>query len=76
MNAMAYTSSIDKLISGIKSLDESTRLEATKACRKKLDRTKNANVEEMVSKGVVPYFIQFLSSTERYAIHFIIYIIL
>lgn len=58
--------SVDEVIIGMGSSDESVVLQATQTCRKMLSREKNPPIDVMISKGIVPRCIEFLAYHHKY----------
>ncbi|KAK0164079.1 hypothetical protein PV328_002747 [Microctonus aethiopoides] len=62
--------SIDEIITGMCCADEIIQLQATQACRKMLSREKHPPIDIMISKGVVPRCVEFLSYHHNPALQF------
>ncbi|XP_015123786.1 importin subunit alpha [Diachasma alloeum] len=62
--------SIDEIVAGMNGLDEVLQLQATQACRKMLSREKHPPIDIMISKGIVPRCIEFLSYHHNPALQF------
>lgn len=59
-------SSIDEIVNGMKSLDETIRLQATQTCRKMLSREKSPPIDNMIQRGIVPLCVEFLDYHHKY----------
>ncbi|XP_033335352.1 karyopherin subunit alpha [Megalopta genalis] len=59
-NQSPISISIDEIVLGMQSTDETIQLQATQACRKMLSREKNPPIDSMIQRGIVPRCIQFL----------------
>lgn len=57
--------SIEEIISGMNSNDETVQLQATQACRKMLSREKNPPIDNMIRQGIVPRCVEFLSHNHK-----------
>lgn len=58
--------SMEDIISGMASDDETVQLRATQACRKVLSQEKNPPIDRMIQQGIVPQCITFLSYNHKY----------
>lgn len=54
------STSIEQIVSGMKSSDPAVQLQATQACRKMLSREKNPPIDSMIKSGIVPLCVEFL----------------
>lgn len=57
--------SIEEIVGGINSLDETTQLAATQTCRKLLSREKDPPINDIIEGGIVPRCIQFLECDHK-----------
>ncbi|XP_078050431.1 karyopherin subunit alpha [Augochlora pura] len=62
--------SIDEIVAGMQSVDETIQLQATQACRKMLSREKNPPIDSMIERGIVPRCIQFLDCHHNASLQF------
>ncbi|XP_076754777.1 karyopherin subunit alpha [Xylocopa sonorina] len=69
-NLSPVSTSIDDIISGMKSTDQTIQLQATQACRKMLSREKNPPIENMIKNGIVPRCVEFLDYHHNPALQF------
>ncbi|XP_076618998.1 karyopherin subunit alpha [Colletes latitarsis] len=69
-NLSPISTSIDEIVTGMKSSDETIQLQATQACRKMLSREKNPPIDIMIRRGIVPRCIQFLDCHHNAALQF------
>lgn len=53
---------VDEIVTGMTSSDETLQLQATQACRKLLSREKNPPISAMIECGIVPCCIELLGS--------------
>lgn len=65
-NLPPLTTSIDEIVNGMKSSDETVQLQATQACRKMLSREKNPPIDNMIKRGIVPRCVEFLDCHHKY----------
>ncbi|XP_068979701.1 importin subunit alpha [Bombus flavifrons] len=63
-------SSIDEIVNGMESLDETIRLQATQTCRKMLSREKSPPIDNMIQRGIVPLCVEFLDYHHNTALQF------
>lgn len=69
--ALAQVSmSVEEIVTGMNSNDETIQLQATQACRKMLSREKNPPIDNMIRQGVVPRCIEFLTHNHNPALQF------
>lgn len=54
-------SSVNDIVAGMKSPDETIQLQATQTCRKLLSREKHPPIDAMISRGVVPRCVELLN---------------
>ena len=69
-NLSPLTTSIDEIVDGMKSSDETVLLQATQACRKMLSREKNPPIDSMIKRGIVPKCVEFLDCHHNAALQF------
>lgn len=60
VNQSAISTSIDEIVAGMRSEDETILLQATQACRKMLSREKSPPIDSMIARGIVPRCVEFL----------------
>ncbi|XP_032666865.1 importin subunit alpha [Odontomachus brunneus] len=63
-------SSIDDIVAGMKSPDETIQLQATQTCRKLLSREKHPPIETMINRGIVPRCVELLNCDHNVALQF------
>lgn len=68
-NLSPISTSIEEIVVGMKSSDETIQLQATQACRKMLSREKNPPIDTMIQRGIVPHCIEFLDCHHKYIHH-------
>ncbi|XP_012257423.1 importin subunit alpha [Athalia rosae] len=61
---------IEDIIIGMSSKDETIQLQSTQACRKMLSREKNPPIDNMIQKGIVPRCVEFLTHHHNPALQF------
>ncbi|KAK9294064.1 hypothetical protein QLX08_011201 [Tetragonisca angustula] len=69
-NHSSLSTSIDEIVNGMKSSDETIQLQATQACRKMLSREKNPPIDSMIQCGIVPLCVEFLDYHHNAALQF------
>ncbi|XP_070165498.1 importin subunit alpha-1 [Polyergus mexicanus] len=62
--------SIDEIVAGINSSDETTQLIATQTCRKLLSREKNPPINDIIQGGIVPRCIDLLDCNHNICLQF------
>ncbi|XP_035731785.1 importin subunit alpha-like [Vespa mandarinia] len=67
---LPISTSIEEIVGGMHSSDETIQLQATQACRKMLSREKNPPIDNMIQQGIVPRCIEFLDSHHNNALQF------
>ena len=60
------TMTVEQVVAGMNSSDETIVLQATLTCRKMLSREKNPPIDVMISKGIVPRCVEFLGYHHKY----------
>ncbi|XP_025162769.1 importin subunit alpha isoform X2 [Harpegnathos saltator] len=63
-------SSIDDIVAGMNSPDETVQLQATQTCRKLLSREKHPPIETMINCGIVPRCVELLDCNHNVALQF------
>lgn len=58
--------SIEEIVEGINSSDETTQLAATQTCRKLLSRERNPPINDIIQGGIVPRCIELLDCDNKY----------
>lgn len=58
--------SIDEIVEGINSSDETAQMIATQSCRKLLSREKNPPINDIIQGGIVPRCIELLNCDNKY----------
>lgn len=58
--------SIDEIVDGISSSNETTQLIATQSCRKLLSREKDPPINDIIQGGIVPRCIELLDCDHKY----------
>lgn len=71
---LPISTSIEEIVGGMHSSDETIQLQATQACRKMLSREKNPPIDNMIQQGIVPRCIEFLDSHHKYGNNFLYYV--
>ncbi|KAK2576370.1 hypothetical protein KPH14_005718 [Odynerus spinipes] len=69
-DVLPISTSIEEIVAGMQSSDETIQLQATQACRKMLSREKNPPIDNMIQQGIVPRCIEFLDSNHNSALQF------
>ncbi|CAK9815821.1 Importin subunit alpha-1 [Anthophora quadrimaculata] len=69
-NLSPISTSIEEIVSGMESSDETIKLQATQACRKMLSREKNPPINTMIQCGIVPLCVKFLDYHHNPALQF------
>lgn len=69
-DALQISTTIEEIVAGMKSSDETIQLQATQACRKMLSREKNPPINNMIQQGIVPRCIEFLDFHHNSALQF------
>lgn len=69
-NISSLSTSIDDIVNGMRSSDETIQLQATQACRKMLSREKNPPIDSMIKRGLVPRCVEFLEYNHNPALQF------
>ncbi|XP_066583137.1 importin subunit alpha [Prorops nasuta] len=70
ISSPSSTMTVEEIIRGMTSSDETLQLQATQACRKMLSREKNPPIENMIQRGIVPYCVEFLDYSHNPALQF------
>lgn len=65
-NLSPISVSIEEIVNGMKSSDQTIQLQATQACRKMLSREKNPPIDIMIQRGIVPRCVEFLDYHHKY----------
>lgn len=64
--AISYIfTSIDDIVTAMKSSDETKQLQATQTCRKLLSREKQPPIDTMINRGIVPRCVELLSCDHK-----------
>ncbi|PBC34836.1 importin subunit alpha [Apis cerana] len=69
-NLSPISVSIEEIVNGMKSSDQTIQLQATQACRKMLSREKNPPIDIMIQRGIVPRCVEFLDYHHNAALQF------
>lgn len=69
-NLSPASASIEDVVAGMKSSDQTIQLQATQACRKMLSREKSPPIDSMIQCGIVPRCVEFLSYHHNPALQF------
>ncbi|XP_076233141.1 karyopherin subunit alpha [Calliopsis andreniformis] len=69
-NLSPISTSVEEIVNGMKSSDETIQLQATQACRKMLSREKNPPIDTMIQRGIVPRCVEFLDYHHNHALQF------
>lgn len=66
MKSPPLTMTVDQVVAGMSSSEETIILQATQTCRKMLSREKCPPIDVMISKGIVPRCVEFLGYHHKY----------